>query len=125
MHVCVAVCVQCGGGYTPIHLAALKGKFDTVKLLLAVHVQSMSASDDLPGFTSQWGQTQAGESPTCLFKATRAASAGTQLLMRVMHAKSSSMLVFAGGSCLKYFHVFEGGICLFVYAKGSCMPSCM
>lgn len=57
--------------YTPLHLAALRGDVETVRLLLACHVQSMTAGHDVGGFSvSQWGQQQPGEQKSSASEAT-------------------------------------------------------
>jgi hypothetical protein len=59
--------IVCGEGFTPLHLAALRGDFNTVKLLLAGHVQAMAAGAEVMAATAgQWGQRQAGRWATAL-----------------------------------------------------------
>ena len=54
--------IVCGEGFTPLHLAALRGDFNIVKLLLAGHVQAMAAGMEVMAATAgQWGQRQAGK----------------------------------------------------------------
>jgi hypothetical protein len=54
-------CLQVGSGNTPLHLAAFGGDFDVVKLLLAAHVQTLSAGAEvMAAARGQWGERHAG-----------------------------------------------------------------
>jgi hypothetical protein len=53
--------LQVGSGNTPLHLAAFGGDFDVVKLLLAAHVQTLSAGAEvMAAARGQWGERHAG-----------------------------------------------------------------
>jgi hypothetical protein len=54
--------VQVGAGFTPLHVAAVKGDYDIVKLLLAGHVQGLAAGAEVMQAThGQWGARHTGE----------------------------------------------------------------
>lgn len=58
---CVLLPVQVGAGNTPLHLAAFGGDFDVVRLLLAAHVQTLSAGTEvMAAARGQWGERHAG-----------------------------------------------------------------
>ncbi|KAF8060544.1 ankrd52 [Scenedesmus sp. PABB004] len=54
--------IRVGGGNTPLHLAAFTGDADVVRLLLAAHVQTLSAGTEvMSAARGQWGERHADD----------------------------------------------------------------